>query len=77
MNLLIKDRNFSSILSITSWGFIFPITILLFGYAGMFIDTYFNIQPMFMLGLFTLGVILCSYRFYIEVFTKNNKLFNR
>jgi len=58
--------NLSQILQISAWGFVIVVSSFLFLYAGRWIDTRFNTEPSFMIGLFILAIFLCIWRLYGE-----------
>jgi len=60
------QSNLSQIFQISAWGFIIVVSSFLFLYAGRWIDTTFNTEPSFMIGLFILAIFLCIWRLYGE-----------
>ena len=65
-NAINVQSNLSQILQISAWGFIIVASSFIFLYAGRWIDTKFNTEPSFMIGLFILAIFLCIWRLYGE-----------
>jgi len=68
------DRlNNFQIFMVSAWGFTIVISSLLFLLVGRWVDTKFNTEPLFMVGLLILAVFLCIGRLYWEVCQKGKK----
>ena len=57
----------SNILTIGSYGFIIVVCSMLFMFAGLKLDIFFDTSPSFMLGLFILAILLTIGKLYDEV----------
>ena len=67
----IEDRRiYSTILMLSSWGFVMVISSFLFLYAGYHLDELLGTAPNFMLGLFFLALLFCIGRLYQEAWLK-------
>ncbi|MRR14758.1 AtpZ/AtpI family protein [archaeon] len=68
-----NNRNLNHIIMMSAWSFTIVVSSFLFLFIGRWIDTRFNTEPAFMLGLFILGIVLCIARMYDDfVKTKQN-----
>ena len=66
--------SFSSILTLSAWGFAIVIASFTFLYIGYWLDRLLNTSPMFMLGLFFLAVFLCIGRLYRDAWLKRKEV---
>ena len=51
----------------SAWGFTIPVSSILFAYTGYKIDTFFSIEPTFMLGFLFLAICLCLGKLFKNV----------
>lgn len=65
---------YSSVLLLSSWGFVIAIASFLFLYAGYWLDQFFSTSPTFMLGLFFLAVSMSIWRLYHEAWQRRKKV---
>lgn len=65
---------YSSILLISSWGFVIAIASFVFLYAGYCLDRFLRTSPTFMLGLFFLAVFMSIWKLYYEAWQKRKKV---
>ena len=65
-----RQIDISYVLVIGAWGFAMVIASMLFLYVGHLIDEMLNTPPMFMLGLFFLGLLLCIGRLYKDAWDR-------
>jgi F0F1-type ATP synthase assembly protein I len=66
-----EDRRiYSSILMLSSWGFVIVIASFLFLYLGHLLDEVLGTAPNFMLGLFFLALFTSIGRLYQEAWLK-------
>jgi len=63
-------RMYSSILMLSSWGFVIVIASFLFLYLGHLLDEVLGTAPNFMLGLFFLALFTTIGRLYQEAWRK-------
>jgi len=63
-------RMFSSILVLSSWGFVIVIASFIFLYLGHLLDEVLGTAPNFMLGLFFLALFTTIGRLYQEAWRK-------
>ncbi len=63
-------RMYSSILMLSSWGFVIVIASFLFLYLGHLLDEVLGTAPNFMLGLFFLALFTSIGRLYQEAWLK-------
>jgi len=66
--------SYSSILLLSSWGFVIAIASFLFLYAGYRLDQFFRTSPFFMLGLFFLAVFMSIWKLYYEAWQRRKKV---
>lgn len=65
--------NYGYIFMLSVWGFAIVISSFLFLYVGYWLDGKFHTEPTFMIGLFLLGIFLCTGRLYWEAWVKKDK----
>jgi len=66
-----EDRRiYSTILMLSSWGFVIVISSFLFLYVGYHLDERLGTAPNFMFGLFFLAIFFCIGRLYQEAWLK-------
>lgn len=69
-----STASYSSILLLSTWGFVIAIASFLFLYAGYWLDQLFSTSPTFMLGLFFLAVFMSIWRLYQEAWQKRDRM---
>jgi hypothetical protein len=73
----LQTKTLNQIILLSAWSFTLVISSFLFLFAGRWIDVKFNTEPTFMLGLFVLGIALCSGRMYTDYTKARDALNNR
>ena len=70
MRKAITNRNekatLNKIIMMSAWSFIIVLSSILFMYVGRWIDTSYNTEPLFMLGMLILAISLAMSRLYME-----------
>jgi F0F1-type ATP synthase assembly protein I len=65
---------YSSILLLSTWGFVIAIASFAFLYAGYWLDQLLSTSPTFMLGFFLLAVFMSIWKLYHEAWQKRKNV---
>jgi len=69
-----KTSSYGQVFMLVAWGFVIVISSFIFFYIGYWMDSKFNTEPAFMIGLFLLAIFLSIGRFYWDVLRKEERL---
>jgi F0F1-type ATP synthase assembly protein I len=65
-----KFKNINGIFMISAWSFTIVLSSVLSFFVGYWLDTKFNTEPGFMLGLFVLTLFIAIMRMYEDVWSR-------